>query len=425
MSRTNISGRLQVHDVDPATGFGIGVRNNKKVYVPYTLPGEQVTIERVRKKKKRIVADEFSIDTYSDRRVEPACEHFGTCGGDVLEHMPYADQLALKERRLQELLADEVPVHASPASYGYRNRLDVAVTDTGIGFKVPGKWWQTVDIAGCQMMGAFSYEALTQVRAMLGGCDLAPWNMRERTGFVRYAVLREAKYTGERLVNLITADGDLPPVAAEYFDADSVYWSINDGAADISVGEPQRHWGNQYLHETLCGITFAYGPNTFFQVNPYQAQQLMEHVRSLVHGPRVLDLYCGVGIFSLDLARSGLQVEGVELDSKAIELARLNASQNGIGATFSAGEDRHVADFSAYDTVVIDPPRSGLHPKVLKRLTRDKPREIVYVSCNPTTLAEALATLSDVYDISNIQGFDMFPQTPHVEAVARLERRAS
>ncbi|RLF76068.1 23S rRNA (uracil(1939)-C(5))-methyltransferase RlmD [Thermococci archaeon] len=403
-------------------GFGEVKINGKKLFIPFTAPGDIVEVKKWRKEKKKCVAYEYAILEPSSIRVKPECKHFGVCGGCLLQHLPYEEQLKFKEQKLSELLEMNVEVLPCPKIYGYRNRIDVAITTRGIGFRRRGIWWDVTDVKSCRIFGDKSEKALRSVRDLIEDLKLVPWDLKKSNGFLRYIVLREGKFTGEFMVNLVTSEGTLSKEVTEYFDfATSLYWSVNNTKSDVSYGTPRRVWGTEFIREKLDDVTYLIHPNSFFQTNSYQAVNLVKKVSDFVEGEKVLDLYSGVGTFGIYLARRGFKVEGIEVNPFAVEMANTNARINEVNAEFKVGEDREVRDLGGYDTVIVDPPRAGLHPKLIKKLLKDSPETLVYVSCNPRTFSENLKKLKEGYAIEEIVALDMFPHTPHVEIVAKLD----
>lgn len=403
-------------------GMGILRAGRRKLLVPFTAPGDVVVVRRWRRKKKLLIATDFEVVEASGVREAPKCPYLGACGGCLLQHLPYREQLAFKARKLFELLGIEAEVLPSPVIYGHRNRIDVVVSTSGIGFRRIGTWWDVVDIEECPVFGEASRRVLGSLREFIEDHRPSLYNIKENSGFLRYIVIREGKFTGELMVNLVTSEGVLSEEVVGYFDyANSIYWSVNRTQSDVSYGEVERFWKGEFIREKLEGVTYLIHPNSFFQTNSYQAVNLLKEVANAVEGEKVLDLYSGVGTFGIYLARKGMRVEGIEINPFAVEMATKTAELNGVEAKFRVGSDREVESLSSYDTVVLDPPRAGLHPKLIKRLLRDRPETIVYVSCNPKTLAENLGSLREAYKVESIRGLDMFPHTPHVEVVTKLK----
>ncbi|WP_297459317.1 23S rRNA (uracil(1939)-C(5))-methyltransferase RlmD [Thermococcus sp.] len=405
-------------------GMGILRKGRREIRVPFTAPGDVVEVVKWRRKKRKLIALDFRIIEPSPERTEPLCPHFGTCGGCLLQHLPYEKQLEFKAEKLSALLGMDVEVRPSPRVYGHRNRIDVVISTNGIGFRRRGTWWDVVDIEMCPVFGETSARVLRSLREFIEDHKPSLYKIGKNEGFLRYIVMREGKFTGELMINLITSEGDLPESFPEYFDyATSIYWSVNRTKSDVSQGDVERFWKSEFIRERLGDVTYLIHPNSFFQTNSHAAVLLLEEVSKRVEGERVLDLYSGVGTFGVWLARRGFKVEGIELNPFAVEMANKNAEINGVNAKFRVGTDREVENLSGYDTVVLDPPRSGLHPKLIRKILKDRPENIVYVSCNPRTLADNLGHLGEVYSVEDAVGLDMFPHTPHVETVVKLKLR--
>ncbi len=407
-------------------GLGIVKVGRRKILVPFSAPGDRVRIERTRKKKRKIIAERFEILEPSPIRKGPQCEYFGRCGGCLLQHLDYRDQLEFKKSKLAKILGQDIEVMPSPKIFGHRNRIDVVISTKGIGFRRYGTWWDVVDIEWCPVFGPSSKRVLKSLREFIEDHRPSLYEIDKNEGFLRYIVIREGKFTGELMVNLVTTPGELPESFPEYFEyADSVYWSVNRTTSDVSYGDVERFWGRDFIREKLNGTIYLIHPNSFFQTNSYAAVELLREVAKRVEGGRVLDLYSGVGTFGVYLARKGFSVEGIEINPFAVEMARRNAEINGVDAKFKVGADRDVENLGAYDTVIVDPPRAGLHPKLTRRFVKQGPETLVYVSCNPKTLAHDLSRLEEAYAVDYMTGLDMFPHTPHVEVVVGLKREGS
>ncbi|KQH83253.1 23S rRNA (uracil(1939)-C(5))-methyltransferase RlmD [Thermococcus thioreducens] len=403
-------------------GLGVVRLGKRDVHVPFTAPGDEVEVRRWRKKKRTLVATDFEVIKPSSMRIEPRCPHFGTCGGCLLQHIPYDEQVRFKSDKLSQILGFDVNVIPSPVIYGHRNRIDVVISTNGIGFRRRGTWWDAVDIEGCPVFGDSSRKVLHSLRDFIEDFKPSLYEIRRNEGFLRYIVIREGKFTGELMVNLVTSEGELPAEFPEYFDyATSVYWSVNRTKSDVSHGDVEKFWGSEFIRERLDDTTYLIHPNSFFQTNSYGAVHLVREVAKLIDGERVLDLYSGVGTFGIYLAKRGFSVEGIEINPFAVEMANKNAQLNGVEATFKVGEDKDVENLSKYDTVIVDPPRAGLHPRLVRKFLKEGPQSIVYVSCNPKTLKDNLNALSERYTVESAVGLDMFPHTPHVETVVKLK----
>lgn len=403
-------------------GLGILKDGRRKIHVPFTAPGDRVRVTKLRRIKRILIAEEFELIEGSGIRIEPRCPYFGLCGGCLLQHVPYREQLSFKRSVLEKALDMDVSVIPSPKIFGHRNRVDVVISTKGVGFRRYGTWWDVVDIESCPVFGEASGRVLRSLRDFMADFNLPAYGIRENSGFLRYIVIREGKFTGELMVNLVTKEGSLPGEFPEYFPyATSIYWSVNRSESDVSYGDVERFWGAEFIRETLGDVTYLIHPNSFFQTNSYQAVNLLKTVASLAEGEMVLDLYSGVGTFGVYLAKRGFKVRGIEVNPFAVRMANLNSELNSVEAEFEVGEDRKVEDLNGYDTVIVDPPRAGLHPRLVKRLLKDKPENLIYVSCNPRTLSMNLRELRGAYRLEEAVGLDMFPHTPHVEVVVKLK----
>lgn len=404
-------------------GLGVLREGKREVLVPYTAPGDTVEVRKWRRKKRKLIATDFEVISPSDIRVEPKCPYFGVCGGCLLQHLPYEEQLRFKASKLSKYLGIDVEVIPSPKIYGHRNRIDVVISTTGIGFRRYGTWWDAVDIEECPVFGKTSGKVLRALREFIEDEKPSLYDIRRNKGFLRYIVIREGKFSGEVMVNLVTKEGTLPESFPKYFPfATSLYWSVNRSESDVSYGDVERFWGEPFIRERLDDVTYLIHPNSFFQTNSYQAVNLVRKVAELADGEKILDLYSGVGTFGVYLAKRGFSVEGIEINPFAVEMANKNAELNGVNAEFHVGSDRDVEDLSKYDTVIVDPPRAGLHPKLVRKILKDGPERVIYVSCNPKTLSENLLTLKERYRVESAIGLDMFPHTPHIEAVTELRK---
>jgi 23S rRNA (uracil1939-C5)-methyltransferase len=325
----------------------------------------------------------------------------------------------------------------APKKLHYRNRMDFVFGPQGeLGLKEAGRWDSHVNLESCLLVSNEVDECRNRVATWARATGLPFWDNRKYRGYFRYLVLREGRRTGERMATLVTAAGELPESArASLVETlaplcTTIYHGINPKVTDLSISEELRllH-GLPRLHEQVGDVKYAIHPNSFFQTNTEMAERLLEHVRSLVlAGPhqKVLDLYCGSGFFSLGLARDADETLGIELDAFAIKSAQENADLNGIKNARFRAEPAETLSWGVEkpDVTIIDPPRSGLHPKVRNALKAGKPPRIIYVSCNPKALAFDLKELLREYDLVSLRAFDLFPQTAHVETVVELKLKS-
>ncbi|HSE93007.1 MAG TPA: 23S rRNA (uracil(1939)-C(5))-methyltransferase RlmD [Methylomirabilota bacterium] len=433
-------------------GEGVGRVDGYVLFVRGGVPGDRlrVRVTETRARHGRGVIE--AVETSSPARVEPPCPYFGRCGGCRLQHVAYEAQLAFKEKQVRDCLerlgaagAFELrSILPAPAAYGYRNKMEFTVAGTTgapvIGLHAADRYDVVLDIERCLLQSDTMNELLDEVRGQVRARELSVYDQASAQGLLRFVALREGRRTGDAMVNVVAAAPDvetLGPVAealrARAPATSSVVLTVNAKKAAVAVG-PEEHvlLGRDHIVESLGGVRFEVSAGSFFQTNTLQAERLFALVAAaceLGGGETVVDLYSGTGAISLLLAQRCRQVYGIEVAPAAVADAVRNARENGIeNCTFLAGEVRHVLpalvrDGVRADIVVADPPRAGFHPKALGALVALAPARLVYVSCNPATLARDVGDLlRQGYRLEWVQPVDMFPQTPHIEAVARLRR---
>ncbi|MEI6510543.1 MAG: 23S rRNA (uracil(1939)-C(5))-methyltransferase RlmD [Candidatus Uhrbacteria bacterium] len=446
-------------------GSGVINRPEGKPFLIYNvIPGEEVTATVVKRGPDGVRAKLDSIVVASPDRVAPRCPYAGTCGGCKWQHMDYTRQRQEKLNRLRSTFAEaatECPVEsvvASPDQFYYRNRMDFTFGRDGeLGLKMPDKWWAALNLETCYLLSPESVEIVNAVREWARSTGLPFWDGKTHAGFFRYLVIREGKFTGERMVTLVTTDPtglkslgidgiprDFSPagfVAAIGDRATSIIHGINDGITDLSISDvlvPLK--GDPFIHEEINGVRFKITPNAFFQTNSAMAAKLQDevvrHCEAAVTGKTnatVLDLYCGSGFFSLALAKRSptMNVVGIEENAEAIACAKENVATNGVSAEYFVSKAEEF-DWKSYapDVVIVDPPRAGMHPKVIETLLEAAPPTIIYISCKYERFlmewngtANSAPALSTKYRLADAAALDLFPHTPHIEFVARLELR--
>jgi 23S rRNA (uracil1939-C5)-methyltransferase len=431
-------------------GEGVGRADGYVVFVRGGLPGDRlrVTVTEARGRYGRGTIESVLIP--SPDRVDAPCPYFGRCGGCRLQHLAYAAQLAFKEKQVRDCLTrlgglppfELRPIVPAPEAYGYRNKMEFTIAGPGptIGLHAAERYDVVLDIERCLLQSEAMNALLAEFRRQVRERGLSVWDPGSELGLLRFVTLREGRRTSEAMVNVVAAAPDVQavmPVAdalrARVPATASVLLNVNDKKASVAIGSEEHVLlGRDHITESLGGLSFQISANSFFQTNTLQAERLFGLVIeacALQGHETVLDLYSGTGTISLLLARRVARVYAVELSAPAVADAERNARANGIdNCTFVPGEVRHVlpalmrAGVRA-DVVVADPPRAGFHPKTLPALAALAPQRIVYVSCNPATLARDLGDLTrQGYRLEWVQPVDMFPQTPHIEAVARLSR---
>ena len=435
-------------------GEGVGRLDGYVMFVRGGLPGDRV---RVRVTETRARYGRGEIDemlTRAPDRVDPPCPYFGRCGGCRLQHLAYPAQLAFKAKQVRDCLErlgnvadfELRPILPAPDPYGYRNKMEFTIAQAKgepiVGLHEADRYDAVLDIERCLLQSETMNALLDEMRHQARARGLPVWDGATEQGLLRFVSLREGRRTGDAMVNIVAASPDLErlaPVAdalrARVPATASVVLNVNAKKASVAVGSEEHVLlGRETITESLGGLSFQVSANSFFQTNTVQAERLFALVEAACASEgheTIVDLYSGTGAISLLLARGCRRVYGIEVAPAAVADAVRNARANGIeNCTFLTGEVRHVlptliADGIRADTVVADPPRAGFHPKALGTLAALGPARIVYVSCNPSTLARDVGDLvRRGYRLEWVQPVDMFPQTPHIEAVARLRRAA-
>ncbi len=445
---------LTCDDLDDE-GAGLAVHAGARVHVTAALPGERVaaTVTHVSSHRPEAWARLDTIEETSPDRRPPACAAFGSCGGCVLQHLDVAAQLAWKTTRLSRALAahatlDDVRVAAgvpSPRALGYRNRAKLVCAARGgrvvLGAFAP-RSHDVVDLTGCRVSEAPLEELAGALRVLLASADVPPYEERTFAGELRHVVLR-ANHAGEILVVFVTARAGAPGLAAlarrlrdERPEVVGVIENVNRTRGNVIFGQGQSDdadrvlEGAATLEERVGDVRLRLSPRAFFQANrdvaalAYSAIARAVDVRA---GEHVVDAYCGVGGIALTLARGApdAHILGIEESAAAIEDATASAALNEVSsARFVTGDVAvRLRDVPRADVVVLNPPRKGCGAAVLVEVARTGPRVIAYLSCDPDTLARDLAALTDRgYRVRETTPFDMLPHTPHVEALAILDR---
>jgi 23S rRNA (uracil-5-)-methyltransferase RumA len=348
------------------------------------------------------------------------CKHFGFCGGCATQDLSYAEELRRKEAALRELLGRDVPVTPSPREFHYRTRMDYVYAWGKLGQRKLGDPNGVLDLDECLLVSPRGFETVLRVKEAIHRFDIRAYSYVSKKGYLRYVTVREAPRHGELMLIFLTNGSD--PAVRVLLDeaeawAESVVWSVTERRADLSTGEVLEWRGRDWIEERIGDVRYRFGPNSFFQNNPWQTEALYRHVARNVHGT-VIDLFCGVGGFALFVDGAAA---GVDSNAEGIAFARKNAELNGKDVRFEAGDAGAFLEQHRCDTLIVDPPRVGLGLKTLRQVVRAAPARIVYVSCNSRALAGELPQFEG-YRVTGLAGFDLFPKTNHVEVVAILDR---
>ncbi|MBR5319273.1 MAG: 23S rRNA (uracil(1939)-C(5))-methyltransferase RlmD [Peptococcaceae bacterium] len=421
-------------------GYGIGRHDNIVVFVPGAMLGETVQAEVIEYKKKMATAELLEVIEPSKQRIEARCPQSSQCGGCELQHCDYAYQLEAKQKIVQDAMMRlgriDVPVEpviGMQEPWRYRNKgifhVDYSGNTVRLGFYEQGSH-QFVPAAACQLFSEKINHLVQQLEQMIQDSG--------RACYVHKVMIRESRYNGELMVVFVTREAAwrLPELAKQliqYPDVVSIYHNINTNLK-IMLGRSFRLLeGKETIEDTIGKFHFQISPQSFFQVNNEQAQVLYEKAlefAQLTGREQVADVYCGIGTISLYLAKQANHVTGIESVSQAVQDARENAANNGVeNCTFVAAkaEDwlpKWVKKGNKIDVAVIDPPRKGCEPPALDALIASGAERIVYVSCNPSTLARDARYLCQCgYEVKKIQPVDLFCQSWHVEVVCLLEKK--
>jgi 23S rRNA (uracil1939-C5)-methyltransferase len=435
-------------------GNGVARLNGFVVFVRRGLPGDRVRARVTKVKRSHAEALATEVLRPGPERVDAPCGHFPECGGCRFQDLAYEAQLEQKQLQVRDALQRlagiaEPPLEqilpCEPEIFHYRNKLEYSFTATpegaALGFHRAGRWDEVLEIERCWLTDDLGNAIRDAVRAWAREEGLEAYSQADGSGYLRHLVVRQGRNTGQALVQLVTAPGErfetgyFVDVLRRFPEVRSIHWSINDTPAEVTNLPTRLLWGEEWIEEKLCGLRFRVRPNAFLQTNTAMAERLYGLARQaagLTGEETVWDLYCGIGTIGLSLAGDALTVWGIEVSEESVACALENAELNGItNAAFFAGNVGEVVDellerSGPPDVVVVDPPRAGLAGKALRRLGRIGAPRLVYVSCNPTTLAGDVKALRAEYgyELRRVIPADMFPHTPHVEAVALLERTA-
>ena len=455
-----------------AEGKCIVKHDDRVVFVPFVAPGDVVDVYTTRKKKTYWEGKAVHFHQYAEDRVDPFCEHFGVCGGCKWQHIPYPQQLAYKRQqvidhfqRIAKVPLPEVsPALGSEQTTYYRNKLEFSFSDQrwltreeldqkevtydrrALGFHVPGSFEKVLPIHHCYLQPDPSNAIRLAIDEYAKANDIPYYSARRHTGILRTLMIRNTTQ-GEFMV-VVQFGGDaqdedhqpmiidlLNHVRSTFPDLTSLQYVINpkknDTFHDLTV---VLHSGQDYLTERMGELQFRISAQSFYQTNSEQAHRLYEVVREMAQltgQEYVYDLYSGTGTIANFVAGQARRVVGLEYVRTAVADARVNSEINGIENTqFVAGDIKDllrpalIEKHGRPDVVITDPPRTGMHPDVVKQLLAMESPRLVYISCNPATQARDVALLAEKYDVKQVQPVDMFPHTHHVENVALLEIRA-
>ncbi len=438
-------------------GQGIGRIDNFTIFVPLALPGDKVKIKILKVKKKYAYGKIIDIITPSPNRAKPICPIYGKCGGCQLQHLSYSEQLAFKKQKVMDALqrigrleseftVSETIGMKQPQRYRNKAQFPVGIDKrTGgisIGFYQP-KSHDIVDIENCYIQDPINDEIVKKIKTWMTNNNIKPYDEKSGNGFIRHIYTRIGVKSSEIMVVLVTNNENFPK-KQEFVDTiraidsniKSIIQNINIRKTNVILGNINKVlWGKESIVDYIGDIKFKISPMSFYQVNPVQTEVLYKKAlqyAELNGSETIFDLYCGIGTISLFFAQKAKKVIGVEIVKEAIDDAKENAKINDInnlefftGAAEDIVPKLYKEGYKA-DMVIVDPPRKGCDENLLNTIINMEVDRIVYVSCNPSTLARDLKILEDAgYSVKTVQPVDMFPDTVHVECIALLQREIS
>lgn len=455
--------KLAVQDY-AAEGKALSKVDGKVIFIEGAVPGDVVDVRLSKNKKEWAEGKAVHFHAFSPDRVAPFCEHFGVCGGCKWQMLPYDKQLVYKQHEVEQhlrrigkvALPPIAPIAGCDKTARYRNKLEftfsnrryllpheIAGQDTfepenALGFHVPRLFDKVIDINTCHLMEEPTNAIKNTIREYALKHGLPFYDIRMHTGWLRTLIIRVCT-TGEVMVNLCLGYDDQETMK-QLFDhllatvpgITTLLYTINPKKNDTIYDlEPKAYYGKGYITEKLEDLEFKIGPKSFFQTNTRQGERLYQITRELAEltgQETVYDLYCGTGSIGLFVSELAKKIIGVEVIAEAIEDAKENASLNNIShADFFAGDVIDICDDAFFarhgkpDVIITDPPRAGMHEKLVQKILDMEAPLVVYVSCNPATQARDLSRLDEKYTVTKVQPVDMFPHTHHIENVVQLK----
>ncbi|MBR7795467.1 23S rRNA (uracil(1939)-C(5))-methyltransferase RlmD [Agaribacter marinus] len=433
-------------------GNGVGKIDGYPLFVPYGLPGEEAEVKVVKVNKNFGFGKLVEVRQASSERVEPPCDVYYKCGGCQLQHMSYAMQLDMKQNQVKNVMRkiahmEQVPVHPTIGMkdpWRYRNKVQIPVGDKHgeliTGFYQKRSHQIIDDMDTCVIQDDSNDRLVEAVRRIADRLGIKAYDEKQNRGVLRHIMVRTGRETNDAMIVIVTRTEKLPyqdklikELTETYPHIKSIVHNVNSQRTNVILGKKTKViWGETYIYDTIGDIRFAISAKSFYQVNPPQTKVLYDKAleyAKLGANDIVVDAYCGIGTISLFLAQQAKKVYGIEVVPEAISDAKMNAKLNGITNTeFVVGEAEKImpwwkAQGLRPDVIVVDPPRKGCEVEFLQAMIEMEPKRIVYVSCNPSTLARDLKILDEGgYETKEVQPVDMFPQTNHVETVALLTR---
>ncbi len=464
MKKGRILENLEIVDI-ASNGKSLGRHEGQVVFVDKLVPGDVADVQIYKKRRRYVEARPVDIKTYSDKRAEPLCSHFGVCGGCKWQHLTYEDQLQYKHSHVSEnvqklsgiKLPEILPIIGSDEQYHYRNKMEYTFSNNrwlteeeikegieyehrnALGFHVPGRFDKIVDIETCYLQEDISNRIRNFIRDYALKNDISFFDLREQTGNLRNLIVRTAT-TGDLMIVLSVTDYNdsteslLNELSTEFPEITSLQYVVNQKKNDTIFDlEVVCFKGKDHIIEKMKNLNYKIGPKSFYQTNSKQAEKLYAIAKEnagIKSDDLVYDLYTGTGTIANYVADQAKKVVGIEYVEDAVKDAEINSKENDISNTeFHAGDmqklltQEFLEKNGRPDVIITDPPRAGMHADVVARINESGARTVVYVSCNPASQARDLELMDAQYEVTKLQPVDMFPNTAHVENVAVLKRR--
>ena len=435
------------------------------IFIEGAIPGEIIRAKIHKIKKNYAEAKLLFIVKESPFRVTPPCRYFGFCGGCKWQHVLYEHQLEAKRMSVLDSAHSIGGFHnltvnntiGSPTAYGYRTKMEFSFSDRrwlpykevhshehtkntlAAGLHAPFQFSSVIDIKKCHLQRSPSSEILNMIRETAITHDWKPWNCFKKVGYLKHLIIRIAERTGEIMVNLVTESyvpermQALGGLLKQNFPEITTFVNtiVPGSSQNVSGAEVEVIYGHGAIYERIGNYFFEIKPNAFFQPNTSQAEVIYNLARvyaELKPTDIVYDLYCGIGTISILLSPFARKIVGIEISREAVDNAFSNAKANNISnCSFLCGDlakvftEEFVSQYGKPDVIILDPPRPGLHKRIIEYIAQLKPSRLVYISCNPATQMRDIAMLKNFYNIKEVQPVDMFPQTYHVESVAKMK----
>lgn len=450
MSKKYLDSEFTITDIE-FPNKGIGIWEDKKVFVKNTIPGQTIVAD-IKKKRKQYEGRLRRITEKAPYEIEPECTAFGKCGGCTYQNISYEKELEIKKKMVLDLLNKAgikdynfIGIKASPDTHCYRNKMEFSFGDNGaegelcLGMRKRESNYEVVNADVCQIVNPDIRKVLKCVLDFFSESEEKFYHRLKHTGALRHLLVRRGHFSKEMLVNLVTTSElktNVEPLKDKLLSLElegeikGISHIINDGVADVvKADEIRLLYGQDYFNESLLGLNFKISTFSFFQTNSAGAEVLYQTVRDFAGYEKnsvIFDLYCGTGTITQLMSPVAEKVIGIEIVEEAVEAAKINAELNGIkNCEFIAGDVLNMVDNLDYkpDLIILDPPREGINPKAIMKIINFNADRLVYVSCKASSLAKDLLVFEENgYKVEKVCCVDMFPRTYHVETVVLLSR---